>query len=387
MNDNFRDFFNSSSSQENPMEPLKKLFNHSLLWLLAALILIVGFTFYTFRFEEITGEEVGVILNKLNGNMSIVNNPGVKPYCGLTHQLFVLDKTIQVLEMTERQGRGDRQGKDNLKIKAIDGSDVYVDLKVQYRIDPEMADVVLRTSGIGDAYKQKWVRDYVRSYVRNKLGQLTTEAFYDASEREPLLAEAQSSINEKLAPFGIIIDQPVIPRKPHFHEAYEELIKQKKLADQQVLEEESKKKAAEQRQQTLIVEAENRKRVALTEFDGKMKQKVIAAEAEAERIVQEGEAYYQEITIGAEAILYESQKKAESIRKEKKAEAEGMAALNKALKGEGGRNMVMLEYAKRLSEITFSGLPYKIDQTVEKFEHTDAAASIKQAKPKKAPKQ
>ena len=148
------------------------------------------------------------------------------------------------------------------------------------------------------------------------------------------------------------------------------MIKRKKLADQAVLEEQSKANAAKQRQHTEVVQTTNKKNVAVEQFEGKMKEKIIASEAQGEKAHKEADAYYDKITIGAGAQLYENQKRAEAILAEKKAEAKGIEAMKKALEGEGGINMVKLEYAKKLKNVKFSGRPYSIGADVRKFEHT-----------------
>jgi hypothetical protein len=52
-------------------------------------------------------------------------------------------------------------------------------------------------------------------------------------------------------------------------------------------------------------------------------------------------------------------------------------ALRKALEGEGGRNMVKMEYAKKLGEISFSAKPVMLQGQVNRFEHfTGGAASV-----------
>ncbi|HIJ74643.1 MAG TPA: hypothetical protein HPP83_11135, partial [Candidatus Hydrogenedentes bacterium] len=323
---------------------LQKVVGGSLIWFALAFLLVMVFLIATIRIEGVSGEQVGIKLNKLNGEIEVINKAGKEIYNGITHDFSVVDKTIQTLDMTELVGRGDRKGKDDLKVKTVDGSDVYVDLKVQYRIIPEMADVVVRTSGLGEAYKKLWARDYVRSVCRNSLGELTTESFYDSSLRGAKVLEAKKVINEKLQPFGIEIDSLVIPRKPHFYAEYEEKIKKKKLADQGVLEQQSEALAAKQRQETRIVEETNRKNVAVEQFEGQMKQLVIEAKAQATRAKKAADAYYNKVTIGAEAALYQMTQDAEGILAKKKAEAEGIEALKKALEGEGGRNMVKMEY-------------------------------------------
>ncbi len=313
------------------------------------------------------------MLNRITGQMTVLNQQGVKVYNGLTHDFYVLDKTLQSVEMTEQVGRGDRKGKDDLKVKTIDGSDVYVDLKVQYKIDADMAAEVLTTSGPGEAYKEKWTRDYVRSAVRNYLGELTTEDFYDSSKRNELLRKARDVVNERIQPYGILVDSIVIPRRPHFYKEYEEMIKKKKLADQGVLEEQSKALAAKQAQETAKVEETNLKNVAVEEFTGEMEQLVIKAEADAEKVMREADAYSSMVTIGAEAALYEMTQSAEGIVAKKKAEAEGIEALKEALEGEGGRNMVKMEYAKKLQDVSITGQPYTIQQDIERFEHLQGA--------------
>jgi regulator of protease activity HflC (stomatin/prohibitin superfamily) len=332
--------------------------------------------FYTVRIGHVTGEHVGILLDRISGDVEVIDQSGVKIYNGLLSDFYVLDKTLQTLEMTEDIARGDRQGRDDLKVKTIDGSDVYVDLKIQYKIDPNMAIEVIQTSGQDDSYKVKWARDYVRSICRNYLGELTTEEFYDTSKRDAQIVVAQNELNARLKPYGIIVDRLVIPRRPHFYKEYEEMINKKKLADQTVLEEQSKAQAAKQKQQTLIVQETNRKNVAVEQFEGQMKQRVIAANADAEKARKAADAYHEKVTVDAGARLYAMEKQSEGILAKKQAEADGIKALRKALEGEGGRNMVKLEYARKIKDMTITGKPYTIDQSVERFEHLKGAASV-----------
>ena len=342
----------------------------ALVWVAIAFLFVAAALFYTVRVGHVSGEEVGVLLNRITGHMTPIQQSGARIYNGFTHDFFVLDKTLQTLEMSEDPTRGDRKERDDLKIKTIDGSDVFVDLKVQYRIIPDMAIEVLQTSGTGELYKQKWTRDYIRTLARNYLGELTTEDFYDSSRRDIKIAECTTRANEKLEPFGIHVDSIAIPVEPHFYEEYEDMIKKKKLADQAVLEEQSKALAAKQRQETAIVTETNKKNVAVEEFSGQMEQKKIKAQAEAEKAQKGADAYYAEVTITAEAIQYEMQKQAEGIIEQKQKEAQALREMIAALRGPGGRNMVKLEYAKRLMDMTFDGQPYVIEGQTSRLQHT-----------------
>ena len=369
--------------KRNQVEALRRMLAGNLIWPAIAFLLVALVLFSSIRIGRVSGEQVGIMLNKINGKVTVIGQSGVRVYNGITNDFYVLDRTLQTLEMTEVVGQGDRSGRDDLKIKTTDGSDVFVDLKVQYKIDPEMADVVITTSGLGDQYKVKWARDYIRSLSRNYLGELTTEKFYDSSQRDVKILLALEQAKKRLSPFGIDIDSIVIPRKPHFYQEYEDMIKNKKLADQAVLEEQSKALAAKQKQLTLIVEETNKKNVAVEQFEGQMKQKVISANAEGERIRKQADAYYDQVTIGAGAGLYQQQKEAEAILAKKKAEAEGIEMMKKALEGEGGRNMVKMEYARKLGTMKITGRPFSISGSVERFEHLQGAETIGRQAPKK----
>ena len=357
---------------------LGSLFTGSLIWVALAFLVLAIFLFTTIRVGRVTGEEVGVMLNKINGNITIIEQSGVKIYNGITNAFFILDKTLQTIEMAGGVAKGQQVG-NNLKVKTIDGSDVFVDLKVQYRINAEAADLIVTTSGIGDAYKYKWAQDYIRSLCRNYLGELTTEEFYDAEKRKVKIVAAHKEINQRLDAYGIQIDSIVIPKRPVFYQEYEEMIKKKKLADQAVLEEQSKALAAKQRQHRILVEETNEKNVAVESFKGKMEQIIIAAQAEAEKATKAADAYYDRVTIGAEAALYQGTKNAEGILARKKAEAEGIEALKKALEGEGGLNMVKLEYAKKLKDVMIAGQPITIERNIQRFEHLYGPASAARA--------
>ncbi len=345
-------------------------------WVLVAMIVFVMFVAKTIRIKEVGSEQVGFLLNRISGNIQVIDRPGKQIYNGLTKQFYVIEKTLQTLEMTEQVGRGDRPGRDDLKVKTIDGSDVYVDLKVQYRIDTDMAEDIILTSGPGAEYKRKWARDYIRSICRNFLGELTTEQFYDATLREAKIELAKVECNRRLERFGIRIDHILIPRRPHFYAEYEEMIKKKKEADQTVHAEQSKALAAKQKQETLIVQETNRKNVAVEQFKGKMQEKVIATKANAERAMKSADAYFEQKTIAAEAEYYKLEQQAEAITAQKSAEAAGIKALREALEGAGGANMVKLEYARMLKGVNITGKPFSVQGSVERFEHLRGAETI-----------
>lgn len=363
------------TSENNVLDLLPPILKGPLVWLGMAFLLVAITVFASFRVGKVSGENIGVLLNKMNGSLEVIHQSGVKMYNGITHDFYTLDKTIQTLEMVGPQR--------NLKVKTIDGSDVFVDLKVQFQLIPEMAENVLLSSGPGSAFKTKWAFDYVRSICRNFLGELTTEEFYDAAKRDGKMLKAKAEGNQRLNPFGIRLDSLVISQRPRFHADYEAKIKNKKLADQEIEEERSKANAAQQKQQTLIVTETNINNVELEKFTGLMEQKIIQANATAEKVKRDSEAYFEKRSIEADALLYRLKKEASAILVAKQAEAKGIEALKKALEGKGGLNMVKMEYAKKLKDMSISGAPFSYNAQTDRFQHTKGSI-IPQA-PKSSP--
>ena len=142
-----------------------------------------------------------------------------------------------------------------------------------------------------------------------------------------------------------------------------------------MLEEQSKALAAIQIKETAKVDETAKKNVAVEQFRGEMQKKEIKAKAEAERVQRGADAYFSKFTVGADAEFYKLKQHAEATLARKKAEAQGIEVLKKALEGEGGRNMVKLEYAKKLKDLKISGQPYTVRSQTERFEHAAPAAS------------
>jgi|TARA_B110000037_G_scaffold146860_1_gene165895 regulator of protease activity HflC (stomatin/prohibitin superfamily) len=349
-------------------------FSGPLILFLVAIIATILFLLVTVRVQRVEGTEVGVKINNLTGVVNVVTESGTTIYNGVFNSFHILDTTTQRLEMSADVSRGDRRNKDDLRIKTIDGSDVFLDLTINYRLRLDMIEEAVASSGLGDAYKIKWLRDYSRSVCRSVFGEMTTEEFYDSSVRDDKARKAMDELNASLRFSGLQVER-VVAEKFRFHPEYEERIREKKLADQEVEEQISKAKAAEQNQIFRVVEATKKKEVILASFDGEMRKLIVGADAEAERLVRGAEAYVIETELGADARFYEREKNAQAILAQAKAEGEALTELANAYTGEGGRTLVKRAYAKKLQELSVSGQPFTLESSTERFSHTQEAAS------------
>src|SRR5205085_264251 len=95
---------------------------------------------------------------------------------------YVLDKTIQRLDLNWKQ-TGSGAGRD-LKLKTADGSNVSLDVVINFKLIPEKAAEVLRHSGQAMRFSDIWLEPFVRQVCLSAFGQLSTEEMYDAAKRD-----------------------------------------------------------------------------------------------------------------------------------------------------------------------------------------------------------
>ncbi len=358
------------------MESIFANFKGPLSLMLLALICLVVFFLVTFRVQRVSGTEVGVKINNLTGEFTVIAQSGTNIYNGLLNSFYLLDLTVQRLEMTADRDRNERDGQDDLRIKTVDGSDVFLDLTINYQIRRDMIEEIVTTSGLEDAYKYKWVRDYSRSICRTVFGEMTTEEFYDASVRNLKAQKAKDELNQLLTPYGIEI-AGVIAEKFRFHQEYEEKIRAKKLADQEVEEQISKANAARQNQIFREVEATKQKEVFLATYEGEMQKLIVEATAQAEREVKNAEAYVIDTQLGADAAYYKQDKNSQAILVKAKAEGEALTAMAQAFSGEGGRNLIKRAYAEKVGDMRISGQPFSLESKTERLSHIEESAVLK----------
>ncbi len=235
----------------------------------------------------------------------------------------VFDTALQNLEMTREVNKGSRSGDDSLRFKTVDGNDISVNVTVAWRIDPSMAWYVLQFVGADlGAVEEKLIRPVSRTVIRDVLNELASEEYYDADSRFRKGAEAETRLNHYLNAEGVIIDQ-VLLGEHAFNPRYEQVIKDKKVAEQDASRLQSETEAA----------GEQVKR-DLEEQKGYVNQAIEQAMGQAQRKKLESDAAY-----------YESERKAEAILTEAKAEAEGLKARARALAGSGGAAQVKLKLA------------------------------------------
>lgn len=253
----------------------------------------------------------------------------------LINDWHTFDTKIQVLEMTLQPGKGDRQGRDDLLFKTIDGNDLSLDVIISYRINPAMAPHILAFVAKSDQeLRESLVRTVTRSSPRDIFGELSTEQLYVADERARKAARAKEVLNQILNPYGIIVEN-VLTKDYRFNPAYEKAIEDRKVADQ------------------LAEKAKSETRAAQEEWLQKLQEAI----GEVNQVVAKADGEFLQAKIEADAYYDRQQMIAKAIRAEAEAEARGLEQMTKALAGKGGETLLKLKLAENLQNKPILVLP------------------------------
>lgn len=316
----------------------------SLATIVAMLSTVFLWAYFSFL-EYVRPYEFGIKEVKIGLNKGIQKDPYgpglwlVMPFgMQIMHRL---PRHVQVLELTGIGGpeshsavlEGPSVFRDQqAKIQTSDGFFVDVDASVLYRItDPYK---VITTLGPSEAHMQMGVRPRAQPALKQTLGQLTTEEFYNSELRVARAEEAKVLLNRELEPLGIRIEQ-VLVRYFKYIDSIQQNIEAKKLQDQLFYTNQSKALAAKQQQELDRVMAEGEQSVQLA--------------------LQEGSAY--RTRIQAESDLYSRTKKAEADLLIKLAEAQRTELRNTAMQQGGSDRMVALRMAEVLQGLDTIVLP------------------------------
>lgn len=295
--------------------------------IVAALFALVGATILYFTFTvEVGPDERAVRQVFLGPNKGIQNevlDTGLHFVIPGYEQLHLFPKEVQILELNDDKTSGVARAahRDSIRIQTSEGYQVKVDVTLVYRIlDPYK---VITSVGPGKLYETSLVGPRSDTILRQTLGKLNAEQFYNGTARQSAAKEAFELLSADLLPSGIQV-WSVMVRAFTYDARYQELIEQRKIQDQTVFKNQAEAFAASR-------EAEKKRVLA---------KGTAAVEVEKER----GRAEVRKIR--ADADLYYRKKIAEGDLLVALAEAEGTRLENNALRVAGAANVVGLEMAE-----------------------------------------
>lgn len=309
-----------------------------------------------FTWKNVAADQVAVVVNNLTGRIKAVTRAGAVLYYPFIQDIYILDRPEQVLMMTSSNISKKYPRGNPVVVRSKDGGEVALDITIQYRIVPEMANEIIQDSGPADAYKIKWLNDYGRTVCRYTFGELTIDEFPQSSKRDEKAYGAMNEINEMLNNYGIMVSSVNVLDYRYYRE-YAEKIQERRLAEKEIEEQKAMTEASKRNKEKVVIEETKKMEVEIARFKGELDKRILEAEGSAARIRNDAETYLLKTKIDADAEYERLANEAKGIFAQKKAEAEGIFELRKALEGPGALNLVKMEYAKRLKDARFSGTP------------------------------
>ncbi len=302
----------------------------------AAILLIAAGVLYSSFTTYVPPDHWGIKEIKIGSDRGVrdqVYGPGLV-FAFPFNIVHTLPKNVQVLEMTKYEPtRGKNVFYDNAaKIQTSDGFYVDVDVTVLYRI-AEPYRVVTRL-GTGEQYIYEGILPKAEPVLKQTLGRLTTEDFYNSPVRVDMAKLARDMLDEEVEQWGLKVEH-VLVRYFEYSDRIQENIEEKKLQDQLVFTNQSKRKAAEQEQQLARVKETGEMQVEITK--------------------QEGDAY--RVKREAERDLYVRRKEAEADLLVALAEAKRERLRNEAMMVAGADRAVAMEMAAVLEGLELVLLP------------------------------
>jgi regulator of protease activity HflC (stomatin/prohibitin superfamily) len=307
--------------------------------------------------------EVGVRTNLLGlfekrGDQQVYAPGGAYLVLPVVNSWSELSIAQQNLVMSRDQREGDRPIPDDITFKTKDGNNVYIDVNVMWRIDPQKAGLVVATVGqTVTEVKERVVRPLSRSIIRDVFNEITSEEYYQVTVKNRVALQAKEQLATALAPFGVVVDMLQL-HQHYFDPEYQDAINAQKQAEADV-------QMLVERQKAVVVQKQSELEARRSDWN----QKLEGARGEAGRLRNEADGYYQTQTNGAKAIIAAAQAEADGVRKE----AEALAKL-------GGDAYVKIQVSKLFAEKRVFLVPGSNVSTLDvnstlRFLLKDAAAS------------
>lgn len=295
-------------------------------WIILILLVLVLSVFDS-MFQYVRPNEYGIKVVKLGAHRGVQEDIYTAGYhfvmpLGI-HRMYRMPRDIQVLELTNyprtmaRGARAERAA----HIQTSDGFFVDVDVSILYHIEDPYK--VFTLIGPGRLYEDNGIIPKTEPVLKEMLGELTTEEFYNSHLRVEKALLAREKLNNELVGKGIKVDQLLI-RYFRYSDEIQKNIEEKKLKDQLVFKNQAEKRAA--------TEAALLKKMIQ---EGEMLVKVK---------LSEGKAYVTKRR--AEKDLYVRMVRAKADLMVKLAEAKKTELRNAALQGQGSDRMIGLKMAE-----------------------------------------
>jgi len=308
---------------------------------------------------DVKATQVCVRMDHLRRTVEVVDRPGYQLFLPLFQEIHLLDKRPIAFTMTGDMRRGANEV-PFLTVRSQDGSNFWFEsVEIQYRMLPEQAELVLRDSGTGEAYKRKWMQSMARSVLRDEFGRYRAEQIADPTTYEEARERSVQRLNQLLDGHGLQVVQLVTP-KPRFETEYEQAIDQRKVAEQEVERLAQEEQQLEHEREQALAAVRKQMDIDREKALGQMRVKLLEARNEDISERADAEAYAESRRSEALAMREERRAHAETTRVIQENASAALAARVAAL-DEGGDAYVRETLVEALGGVEFVLAPYRLE--------------------------
>ena len=239
--------------------------------ILMVLVILAALAYGSFL-EFIRPYEYGIKVNKIGfqrGVQKKVYETGlylVLPFG--VQEMHKLPRGLQVLELTNsaQTAAYDTRIERAAHIQTSDGFFVDVDVSIIYRVNDPYK--VFTDIGPGRLFEDNGIIPKTEPALKNNLGKLTTEEFFNSPMRVEKALATKQELNEELKEKGILVEH-VLVRYFHYSDEIQKNIEEKKLKDQLVFKNKPEARAAIEGAKLTKIEQEGKVLVAVELEKGK----------------------------------------------------------------------------------------------------------------------
>ena len=291
--------------------------------------------------------------------------------------VYKIDKSQRVLRLAaDTKTRQHPQG-EQISLKTNDGTNLEIDVEVVYQIIPSEALLAYRELVQVDDEQnmEEILRAFVRSEIRNQLGDLSTLKVIDPVARTSKLKDVQKYLSDQYAKLGVEVVS-LTAMNFRFDPDYEQIIKDRKEADQVLANQKDYQDQARELGKRTVAEAIRDRETALATLKGDLDKQILTADGEAKRFVLKAQQKAYQAEREGEIALKSAEQEAAAVEAEGRLKAEGMEKLFAAYE-KGGEGLVKEALVKLYEGVTVHARPYSDSDRIEQFRNTPAAIKAK----------
>ena len=317
----------------------------------------------------VNNTEVAIIVNNIRGTVTEMQNGGMVVHLpfGLT-SVYKIDKSQRLLRLTRDQHSAEHPEGEQINIKTNDGCNLEMDVELVYQVIPDQAFLAYRElmEQGREQNLEEILRAMVRSEVRGQFGELSTLEVAEALPRTAKLKMIQQELSDLFKTLGIDVVS-VTAQNFQFDPEYEKIVRDRKEADQILVNQKDYQDAAREAGKRKVAEATRDKETALAQLQGDLDKKTIAAQGEGARIKTTSEQQSYQLEREGETAARTADQEAAAILAEGQRKAEAMRTLFAAYET-GGPGLVKEALVKLYNGVVIQVHPYSASERIEQLE-------------------